>query len=134
MEDNKLGKNTEKQGVCGAASTEDNGKESGILGVKQPILRSLAEITALLDKLPPNTKVKVKILDFESFRQFLPLVNKYNNKFYLFKYETDFEIIQEKTLTNIKNEMTNFKESFTNWLKNQKIDPIIKEILQKEIE
>lgn len=109
---------------------EENGKESGISRQKQGIL----ELTAKLDALPANTKIKVKILDFESFRDFLPLVNKYESKFHLFKYETSFEIIQEKTLTNAKNEMTTFKESLSNYLKNQKIDPKITEILQKEIE
>jgi hypothetical protein len=85
-----------------------------------------------LDKLDPQIKVKVKILDFESFREFLPLVNKYSSKFEIFKYETEFIIIPEKD-NKAKTEITTFKESFLNWLKNQKIDPKITEILQKEI-
>jgi DNA repair exonuclease SbcCD nuclease subunit len=45
-----------------------------------------------LDKLPAKTKVKVKILDFESYREFLPFVNKYSAKFEVFKYDSSFEI------------------------------------------
>lgn len=87
-----------------------------------------------LDKLPPNTKVKVKILDFESFREFLPLCNKYNTKFETFKYTTEFNVVSDLVPDSAKKQMTSFKESFTNYLKNQTIAPEIVEILQKEIE
>lgn len=133
----QLSKKEEKSSILpidNDGQSQDKGKESGILGIKQPILRSLTEITALLDKTNPKTKVKVKILDFESFRQFLPYTNKYSNKFSLFKYETDFTVILDNTQKCRLTEITNFKESFTNWLKNQKIDPKITEILQKEVE
>jgi DNA repair exonuclease SbcCD nuclease subunit len=92
------------------------------------------ELIAKLDKTDSNTKVKVKILDFESFRQFLPLCNKYSTKFVTFKYETLFEVVSANNQKDTQAEMTSFKESFTNWIKNQKIDPKIAEILQKEVE
>lgn len=95
---------------------------------------SMGECQAYLDNLNPKTKVKVKIQDFESFREFLPLTNKYSSKFELFKYETNFEVVSDNTQKSVKTEMTSFKESFMNWLKNQKIDEKIKEILQEEIE
>lgn len=94
----------------------------------------LKEFINYLDSLNSNTKVKVKIMDFESFRQFLPLANKYSAKFALFKYTTEFNIVSDLTPDNAKKEMTNFKESFNNWLSKQIIDNKIKEILQKEIE
>jgi hypothetical protein len=98
-----------------------------------PSNKALSDLLANLDKTDPNTKVKVKILDFESFREFLPLVNKYSNKFYLFKYETDFTVISDNTQKERITEMTSFKESFTNWLGQQNVDQKIKEILLKEI-
>jgi hypothetical protein len=52
----------------------------------------------------------------------------------IFKYETDFTIVSDKVQNGVKTETATFKESFTNWLKNQKIDPKITEILQKEVE
>jgi hypothetical protein len=94
----------------------------------------VCQLNAFLTKIDPRTKIKVKIGDFESFRQFLPLVNKYSAKFALFKYETNFITIPDNTQKCKLAELTTFKESFTNWLKNQKIDPKIVEILQKEVE
>jgi DNA repair exonuclease SbcCD nuclease subunit len=95
---------------------------------------SISAISSFLDKTDPKTKIKVKILDFESFRQFLPLVNRYDNKFSLFKYETDFTVISVNNQKVGLTETTNFKESFTKWLSQQNVDQKIKEILKKEIE
>jgi len=95
--------------------------------------RPISEIIAKLDRLDSKTKVKVKILDFESFRQFLPLCHKYSSKFEVFKYSTEFNVVSDLAPTNAKTEMNSFKESFSNWLKNQKIDPKIIELLQKEL-
>ena len=137
MNNNELDKKKEKSPILpidNGVQAQYNGKESGILGLKQPILRSLAEVIALLDKTDPKTKVKVKILDFESFRQFLPLCSKYSIKFETFKYSTEFTVISDNVQKGILNEMTSFKESFTNWLRQQNVDQKIKEILQKEIE
>lgn len=94
----------------------------------------VCQLSAFLDDLAPKTKIKVKILDFDSFRQFFPLCSKYSTKFETFKYETNFEIISVNNQKCINKEMTSFKESFTNWLKNQNIDQKIKDILQKEVE
>ena len=112
-----------KKDVSGVSSEEIQAQDSGILAFCHK-----------LDKIDPKTKVKVKILDFESFRQFLPFVDKYNNKFSIFKYETDFTVISTTNHISKDVEIKSFKESFTNYLKNQKIDPKITEILQKEVE
>jgi len=137
MNNNELGKIEGKSPIStidNDGQGQDKGKESGILGVNQPILRSLAEVTALLDKTDPNTKVKVKILDFESFRKFLPLCSKYSTKFETFKYETIFEFVPVNNQKCKDTETKSFKESFTYWLRQQNVDSKIKEILQKEIE
>jgi DNA repair exonuclease SbcCD nuclease subunit len=99
-----------------------------------PSFNSISAISAYLDKIDPNTKIKVKIMDFESFREFLPLVNRYSSKFHLFKYQTEFTVIPDNTQKGVLNETTSFKESFTKWLDQQNIDQKIKDILQKEVE
>jgi DNA repair exonuclease SbcCD nuclease subunit len=95
---------------------------------------AISDLTAYLDKLGPKTKVKVKILDFESFRDFLPSANKYLNKFVVFKYETEFKSVSVNIQKSVLNETTSFKEAFIKWLKQQTIDVKVKEILLKEIE
>lgn len=95
---------------------------------------SLDECQQTLNSLDSSTKVKIRIHDFESFKQFLPLVSKYINRFAIFKYDTDFEIVSVTNQKCILNETKPFKEVFKNWLQNQKIDSKIVEILQKEIE
>lgn len=94
----------------------------------------IAPLEEALAQLDPKTKVKVKILDFESFREFLPIISKYETKFEVFKYETNFEVITEKGEISTQKELSSFKESFLKWLNNQSIDLKITEILQKEIE
>jgi len=128
----KLQKKDEKSSNLGVSRVdliEEKGKESDISRQKQDIL----ELSTKLDNIPAKTKVKVKILDFESYREFLPLVNKYSAKFEIFKYVTDFEVVSDLTPSSAKKQMTNFKESFMNYLKNNKIDESIKKILEEEI-
>jgi DNA repair exonuclease SbcCD nuclease subunit len=97
--------------------------------------QAITDLTIKLDQLDPKTKVKVKILDFASFREFLPFVNKYSNKFSLFKYETSFEVVSINNQICKDTETKTFKESFQNWLSMQlNLNLKIKEILQKEIE
>jgi DNA repair exonuclease SbcCD nuclease subunit len=119
-------------GNTGKDTIDPKSKQIACTNLSNPY--SFEAVCQLLDKTDPKTKIKVKILDFESFRQFLPLVNKYTSKFEVFKYETDFEVISVNNQKCIDTETKSFKESFINWLKNQKIDQKITEILQKEIE
>lgn len=84
-----------------------------------------------LDKLPNNTKVKVKVQDFASFKEFLPLECKYKEKFSLFIKENDFELISDKQITS-KSEI-DLKESFAEFAKEKQIDFEIKDIINKEI-
>lgn len=147
--DNKLQENDSKNSFQDALQgtildqNRDRGKDTfiskSLISQGQTYLNpykfnDICQIISFLDKLNPKTKVKVKILDFESFRTFLSLCSKYNTKFEIFKYETQFELISDNVSNNTKTELVTFKESLTNYLKNQKIDPKITEILQKEIE
>jgi hypothetical protein len=75
----------------------------------------------------------VKIQDFASFRDFLPLANKYSSKFEVFKYETAFEFVSVNNEKQQLNESKSFKESFIKWLDNQQINQQIKDILINEI-
>jgi len=99
-----------------------------------PSNKALSDIIAKLDKTDPKTKVKVVIKDFESFRGFLPFVNKYTTKFEIFKYETDFTVVSIDTQKCRDTETKSFKESFTFWLRQQNVDQKVREILEKEIE
>jgi DNA repair exonuclease SbcCD nuclease subunit len=129
----ELSKNDQKQTIADdllAKKVDSTSSDKA----NSPSFNSISAISSYLDKIDPKTKVKVKILDFESFRQFLPLVNRYDNKFSLFKYETDFIVISANNQKVGLTETTNFKESFTKWLSQQNVDLKIKEILKKEIE
>ena len=129
----ELNKNTNKNDIPEGllAQTKDyNVKENAFHAKSSTILTLRGE----LDKLNPKTKVKVKIGDFDLFRQFLPLANKYSSKFTIFKYETDFEIMAVNNQKCISTEMKTFKESFLKWLEAQTINTQIKDILLKEIE
>jgi len=133
----ELSKNEEKRPILVIDNEALDSKSSISEGENPPDLRqfnSILAINAYLDQLSQKTKIKVKILDFESFRQFLPLCSKYSNKFETFKYSTEFNVISDLTPDSAKKQMTNFKESFTSWLSQQNVDQKIKEILQKEIE
>ncbi len=127
LQDTILGKNSD-------VGKDTNNQNKSISQAQNPSNPSQIEaLCQQLDKLPENTKVKVKILDFESFRQFLPLCNKYSTKFETFKYETQFEVVPVNTQKDRLTEMTNFKENILKWLEIKQIDKIIKEILLKEI-
>ncbi len=127
LQDTILGKNSD-------VGKDTNNQNKSISQAQNPSNPSQIEaLCQQLDKLPENTKVKVKILDFESFRQFLPLCNKYSTKCETFKYETQFEVVPVNTQKDRLTEMTNFKENILKWLEIKQIDKIIKEILLKEI-
>jgi hypothetical protein len=102
-------------------------------GKNPPNLSQIEVLCQQLDKLPGNTKVKVKILDFQAFKDFLPLEAKYKEKFEKFIRENDFELVSVKTLGSAKNE-TNIKESFEEFAKEKEIDKEIKNIIIKEIQ
>jgi DNA repair exonuclease SbcCD nuclease subunit len=141
----ELGKNNPKIAQNSPGEPHSNQPEKDTLEQKSSISQAqnppesykfgvVSELSTFLDKTNPKTKIKVKILDFESFREFLPFCNKYSTKFVTFKYATEFDVVSDLTLSSEKNETTSFKESLSKWLDQQNVDQKIKDILQKEIE
>jgi hypothetical protein len=103
-------------------------------GVKsQAQTYDILTLLSFLDKLNKNTKVKIIIEDFDSFKQFLPLVNKYTAKFDVFKYETKFEVVSINNQNKVEKEIKNFKDSFNQWLDTQNVDKSIRNLLLEEL-
>jgi len=137
MEDNELDKNIIKNDKTDIQNDAIDSKSSipqAQTSSNSSSFKTIEQLISFLDKIDSKTKIKIKILDFNSFRQFLSIAHKYTSKFEIFRYVTEFEVISNDSQEKEKKETINFKESFTNWLKNQKIDSKIIEILQKEIE
>jgi len=136
----KLYKNTSKEApgasipaVKGDTDNKVNKAESSISQAQTSQNTSQIDLLCQqLDKLDSNTKVKVKIGDFESFKAFLPLEGKYKEKFVKFVRENDFELISDKPLTGAKSEI-DLKQSFEEFTKEKQIDNEIKDIINKEI-
>ena len=87
---------------------------------------------AYLDKLDPNTKIRLVFHDFQSYTQVIHSLEKYKNKFVLFKEKKEF-IISDLALRTPKTETSSLKESLTKYLEDNKIDDNIKQILLEEI-
>lgn len=145
MNSNELGKKDSKEALQDTILVKNEDIEKDTLKSKSSIsqaqtcsnthrFETVCQLTSFLDKTDSKTKIKIKILDFESFKQLLPFVSRYTSKFEVFKYQTDFEVISINNQICKDTETKTFKESFQNWLKNQKIDSKIIEILQKETE
>jgi DNA repair exonuclease SbcCD nuclease subunit len=93
---------------------------------------SISDITAYLDKLDSKIKIRVIFNNYDLWREFLPLSDKYKDKFFLFKEKKDF-LISEHSLAKAKNEMTSLKESLKNYLEKNKVEEEIKKIILEEI-
>jgi hypothetical protein len=84
-----------------------------------------------LDKLDPNTKVKLIIHNFNSYRQFLKVEDNYKNKFVKFVRENRFELVNVISLE--KKETKSLKEAFENYAKEKNVDEGIRQIILGEI-
>lgn len=111
-----------------------NSTKSNDLPQQNPMknVLSIAQCDSILASLESNTKIKVKILDFESFKQFLPLVSKYTSKFSLFKYETIFTVASDNIQKSTKTEV-NLSESFNQFSKDRDIDSEIINIIKGKL-
>jgi hypothetical protein len=127
----KIDKNaiSDPQNVQNESKKERKMKSKGESASNPSTTMGISELIAFLDKLDPRTKVKVKVLDFESFQGLLPLVNRYTYKFEIFKYENKYEINIVPTENKEEKEILKFKEAFTKWLAEQKVNDQIKNIL-----
>jgi len=93
---------------------------------------TINELNDYLDKLDPNTKVRVVFHDFQSYTQVMHNLDKYKNKFVLYKEKKEF-ILSVIAPISAKSQTVNLKESLTNYLNDNKIDDSIKQILLEEI-
>ena len=104
-------------------------------GEKAPQRASLAkseeEFKAILDKLPPKTKVRIIFKDFDIYSKVINSLSTYKSKFILFQEKKDF-IVSDNTLHAAKNEM-NIRESLIKYLDENNISVDIKNILLGEI-
>lgn len=123
----ELCKIDKKQGIANdlkAKKTPETGKENTFS----------AQIKALseqLDTLAPKTKVRIIFKDYELWRAFLNVEEKYKEKFVLYREKKDF-IISDFAVASAKNQMT-LKDNLTKWLNQNSIDEKIKQILLEEI-
>jgi DNA repair exonuclease SbcCD nuclease subunit len=104
-------------------------------GEKVPPRASLAkseeEFKAILDKLPPKTKVRVIFKDFDTYSKVINSLSTYKSKFVLFSEKKDF-IISDTASINSKKEIS-IRESLIKYLEDNKVNEDIKKILLEEI-
>jgi DNA repair exonuclease SbcCD nuclease subunit len=104
-------------------------------GEKVPQYASLAkseeEFKAILDKLPPKTKVRVIFKDFDSYSKVINSLSTYKSKFVLFTEKKDF--IMNSNLVLAKKEDISLRESLIKYLEENKVPEDIKNILLGEI-
>lgn len=111
-----------------AEKTQQRGKESGFSSV----FEGVSDLITYLDTLNANTKVKIKVKDFESYKQFLPLEWKYQQKFVKFVRENDFELISKNNQKSKQTEI-DLKKSFEEFAREKQIDNEIKTIINNEL-
>lgn len=85
----------------------------------------------VLDLLPAKTKIRLIFNDFESYSSSINDLDKYKQKFTLFKIKTDF-VISDITPADAKSEI-GIKESLIKYLEDNKVNEDIKNILLGEI-
>jgi hypothetical protein len=96
-----------------------------------PSFNDVQSILAYLDQLDPKTKVRIVFKDYELWREFLPLSDKYKSKFFKFAEKKDF--IMSSNLAVDKKENITLKESLINWIEKNNVPEKIKKILLEEI-
>ena len=89
-------------------------------------------LCAYLDKLDPNTKVRVCFRNYSQWSQFLNVSQKYRDKFIIFKEKKDF-LISANNQKCQSEEKKPLKESLKKWMEANKIDKKIQSILLEEI-
>ena len=89
------------------------------------------ELCSYLDSLVSNTKVRVVFGDYELWRTFLPLEQKYKDKFIVFRQKKEF--IQDIIQTVQKTDSKQMGEALIEWMNKNKIEKKIQEILLEKI-
>ena len=90
-----------------------------------------AQNEAYMDNLDPFSKVRCIFKDFKSYAQVINNLDKYKEKFILFKIKQDFLV--NDTVIATKQKTQNLKESLVTYLEENKTDTDIKNILLKEV-
>lgn len=114
-----------------ATQTTDKGKKA----VSKPSGEGISPINKLitqLDKLDPNTKVRIILKDYVLWREYLPLQQKYKDKFFVYRERKDF-ILNLKINSSQKENNYSLRESLVRWMKQNKIENKIQKILLEEI-
>jgi DNA repair exonuclease SbcCD nuclease subunit len=86
---------------------------------------NLGGLTDILDQLPQKTKIRVLFDQYDLWRSFLPLENRYKEKFNLFKIKKDFTTNE---IIIAKKEKQPLKESLEKWMNVNKVDNKIRQI------
>lgn len=97
---------------------------------KKGYFNTLSKLKGCLDKLKPETKVKIKVKDFESLKEILSIEEYYRGKFNVFIRENDFAVTE---IVENKKEQVDLKSSLMEFLEKNKVDKEIKDVLLKEI-
>jgi DNA repair exonuclease SbcCD nuclease subunit len=125
----KSGKIAEKSVI---KDTKDDNKPKTTSTTTPKKSLSFGEGVKWLDSIPPKTKVKVKIMDFNSYKQFLLVEQKYKDKFHKFVRENNFEIMSQVSSSK-KKDSENLEQSFDRFAKEKMVDEEIQGIIKKEI-
>lgn len=94
-------------------------------------IEGLSALLAVLDKINPKTKVRVTFYNFKDFADYLPFEENYKKKFYVYKRETKFDVVNS-SIEASKKETLSVKDYLKKWIEEKKIEPQIAEILLKE--
>ena len=94
-------------------------------------MTDVGQLCFYLDQLPEKTKIRIIFKDYNGWLEFLPLYQKYKNKFTILRDKKDF--IMSNNLVIPKNENVSLKESLIKWMEQNKIDEKIKLILLEEL-
>lgn len=105
------------------------GKESGFLGK----FEAIKDLTTHLDKLDPKTKIRIIFKDYSLWREFLPIYHVYKQKFIVFRDKKDFLIQPIVEVVSEKKENKSLKESLIQFMKDNKVEQFIQDILLNEI-
>lgn len=89
---------------------------------------NLKETLSILDGLDSKTKVKIRILNFDDFKNYINEEKRYEQKFFKYIRENKFETNKVEVKSDVKPEKT--KESFLKYLDKNKVNADVKDILK----
>jgi len=124
----ELATNSKNSDISRDVSEHNNRKENAF----SYQYHSIAELISCLDKLDRYTKIRVIFNDYVLWREFLPYVDKYKDKFIVFREKKNF-IIKLESLTS-ENKKSSFVDTLKEYLQINNVEEKIKQTLLDEIE